>query len=233
MSYSYAIAKEVLSDGEKDRILAIFLSSDENNDVNWDKATQAFGAASVESMKVSYRNLLKKIEKAGGKTGVAAPSANSDSATPSAPKTPRTPKTPKGKGGRPPKRKAEAAGSDDDEDGDAPKTLRKKAAKNAAKAEDEDEDEDAPRSILRKATKKTVSRTDDGDSDDGETSKAPKKAVRPRKTPVKPTKAAVGQIVDGREEADNNTDSVSGNTESLQEDGEASEMVKDEDESEF
>ncbi|KAI5254853.1 hypothetical protein E4T42_02175 [Aureobasidium subglaciale] len=230
MSYFYAIAKEVLSDGEKDRILAIFLSSDDNNDVNWDKATQAFGAASVESMKVSYRNLLKKIEKAGGKTGVTAPSANSDSAAPSAPKTPKTPKTPKGKGGRPPKRKAEAAESDDDEDSDAPKTLRKKAAKNAAKAGDDGEDEDAPKSVLKRATKKTVSRTEDGDSDDGKTSKAPKKTIRPRKTPVKPPKAAVGQIVNGGGEA---TDSVSGNIESVQEDGEASKMVNDEDGSEF
>ncbi|KAI5209033.1 hypothetical protein E4T39_00991 [Aureobasidium subglaciale] len=231
MSYSYATAKALLSEGEKDRILAIFLSSDDNNDVNWDKATQAFGAASVESMKVSYRNLLKKIEKAGGKTGIAAPSANGDSAAPSTPKTPRTPKTPKGKGGRPLKRKA-GAGSDDDEDGDAPKTLRKKAAKNAAKADDDDEDEDAPRAILKKTTK-TVLRVEDDDSDDEETSKAPRKAVRPRKTPVKPTKkAAVDQIVDGGDDAAQNTSSVSDNIESVQEDGEGSKMVKDEDESE-
>ncbi|KAG9980770.1 hypothetical protein KCU78_g21626, partial [Aureobasidium melanogenum] len=65
MSYSYATAKAVLSEVDKDRILAMHLSTD-TNDVDWDKATQAYGAASVESMRVSYRNLLKKIEKAGG-----------------------------------------------------------------------------------------------------------------------------------------------------------------------
>lgn len=177
MSYSYETAKTVLSEGEKDRILAIYLSTDEPNvcqeivssrdrllsaadfilQVDWEKATQAFGAASVESMKVSTRNLLKKIEKAGGKVGVTASSTTVDK---SAPSTPKTPKTPKGKVGRPRKRKAETPGSDEDDE--APKSLRKKAAKNAAgENDDEDEEKAAPktpkkaRSSPGKSTKKT------------------------------------------------------------------------------
>ncbi|KAI4823076.1 hypothetical protein E4T44_10205 [Aureobasidium sp. EXF-8845] len=196
MSYSYATAKAILSDVDKDRILAMHLSSD-TNDVDWEKATQAYGAASVESMRVSYRNILKKIEKAGGKTDVTAAFADADSAAPS---TPKTPKTPKGKGSRPPKRKAGNTGSDEDDD--APKSLRKKAAKNIVKAQDEDED-------------------------DAETTETPKKAGRPRKTPVKSsTKTAMSKTVDGDEDA-------ADKAEAADEDGQASEMIKEEDQSEI
>jgi hypothetical protein len=174
-------------------------------------------------MRVSYRNILKKIEKAGGKTGVTAPFTGADG---SAPSTPKTPKTTKGKGGRPPKRKAENTGSDEDED--APKSLRKKAAKNMVKAHDEDEDEDegAPKSIRKKATKSIV-RADD------ETNKTPKKAGRPRKTPVKSTtKTAMSKAVDGYEDAADNSDGVSVKVEAAQEDEETSEVIKEEDQSE-
>ncbi|THZ28670.1 hypothetical protein D6C91_01820 [Aureobasidium pullulans] len=187
MSYSYAMAKALLSEGEKDRILAMWLSNDDHAaNVDWDKATQAFGAASIESMRVSYRNLLKKIEKAGGKTGVTAPSTTGDSSAP--------PKTPKGKGGRPRKRKAESAGSDDDENDGILQSLRKKVAKNAAGAEeDEDEDDDAPKSLRKKAAKNTT-RAENDDDDDEASVKTPKKPGRPRKTPVKATKkTAVGE----------------------------------------
>ncbi|TIA25795.1 hypothetical protein D6C81_01394 [Aureobasidium pullulans] len=170
MSYSYAMAKALLSEGEKDRILAMWLSNDDHAaNVDWDKATQAFGAASIESMRVSYRNLLKKIEKAGGKTGVTAPSTTGDSSAP--------PKTPKGKGGRPRKRKAESAGSDDDENDGILQSLRKKVAKNAAGAEeDEDEDDDAPKSLRKKAAKNTT-RAENDDDDDEASVKTPKKTA--------------------------------------------------------
>jgi hypothetical protein len=199
--------------------------------VDWDKATQAYGAASVDSMRVSYRNLLKKIEKAGGKTSVTAPFTGADG---SAPSTPKTPKTPKGKGSRPPKRKAQDAGSDEDED--APNTLRKKAAKNMAKAQDEDEDESAPKSVRKKATK-SITRADDEDEDDGETIKTPKKAGRPRKTPVKSaTNTAMSKTVDDddddEEVATNKLDVASDKVEATQEeDGQTFEMIKEEDQS--
>jgi hypothetical protein len=180
------------------------LEIDSISQVDWDKATQAYGAASVESMKVSYRNILKKIEKAGGKTDVTAAFTGADNATPS---TPKTPKTPKGKGGRPPKRKAENTGSDEDDD--APKSLRKKAAKNIVKAQDEDED-------------------------DAETTETPKKAGRPRKTPVKSsTKTATSKTADGDEEAADKLIVASGKGEAAEEDGQTSEMIKEEDQSEI
>ncbi|KAI4757805.1 hypothetical protein E4T52_10151 [Aureobasidium sp. EXF-3400] len=225
MSYSYATAKAVLSDVDKDRILAMHFSSDGNDQVDWDKATQAYGAASVNSMKVSYRNILTKIEKAGGKTDVTAPFAGADG---SAPSTPKTPKTTKGKG-RPPKRKAEDTGSDEDED--APKSLRKKAAKNLIKAEDDDEDEVAPKSIRKKFTKSIV-RADDEDEDDDETHKTPKKAGRPRKTPVKSKTAMSKAVEDDEEDAADNTNVISDKVEAAQEDEETSEVIKEEDQSE-
>ncbi|KAH0291334.1 hypothetical protein M436DRAFT_39264 [Aureobasidium namibiae CBS 147.97] len=208
MSYSYATAKAVLSDVDKDRILAMHLSQSDISNVDWDKATQAYGAASVESMRVSYRNLLKKIEKAGGKTDVTAPHTGADgSASSSAPKTPKTPKTPRGKGGRPPKRKAHDTGSDEDED--APNSLRKKAAKNMIKAEDEDEDDD-------------------------ETNKVPKKVGRSRKTPVKhATKTALRKAADGNEDTADNSNDVPENVEAAKEDDQTPGMIKEEDQSEY
>lgn len=153
-------------------------------------------------MRVSYRNILKKIEKAGGKTDVTAAFTGADGAALS---TPKTPKTPKGKGGRPPKRKAENTGSDEDDD--APKSLRKKAAKNIVKAQDEDED-------------------------DAET--VPKKAGRPRKTPVKSsTKTAMSKTVDGDEDAADKLVVATDKAEAAEEDGQTSDMIKEEDQSEI
>ncbi|CAD0114777.1 unnamed protein product [Aureobasidium uvarum] len=86
MSYSYATAKAILSEVEKDRILAMYLSSDDMND--------AYGAASVDSMKVSYRNSLKKIEKAGGKTGAQNEDEDEEETTKSPKKAGRPRKTP-------------------------------------------------------------------------------------------------------------------------------------------
>jgi len=171
--------------------------------VDWDKATQAYGAASVESMRVSYRNLLRKIEKAGGKTDVTAPHAGADG---SASSTPKTPKTPKGKGGRPPKRKAHDTGSDEDED--APNSLRKKAAKNMIKAEDEDEDDET-----NKALKKV-----------GRSRKTP---VKPA------TKTALSKAADGNEDTADNSNDVPEDVEAAKEDDQTPGMIKEEDQSEY
>lgn len=180
-------------------------------------------------MRVSYRNLLKKIEKAGGKTDVTAPRTGADgSASSSTPNTPKTPKTPKGKGGRPPKRKAHDTGSDEDED--APNFLRKKAARNMVKAEDEDEDESAPKSIRKKA----IRADDEDENDDIETNNAPKKASRPRKTPVKPaTKTAMSKTLDGDEGAADNTNVDPEEVEAAKEDDQTPGMIKEEDQSEY
>lgn len=82
-SYDYTIAKEVLNEADKDRIVCLYLSSDpsavshrphlllhvctNNRQIDWAKATKDFGSASVESFKKTTQNMLKKIEKAGGK----------------------------------------------------------------------------------------------------------------------------------------------------------------------
>ena len=117
-------------------------------------------------MRVSVRNALAKVAQAGGKNGETAPSAvgNGPAPKPSRPAL--------GKLGRPPKRKAEGAGSDND-DFKTPKPKRKKAPE------------------------KLVEESDDDESAENVTMKTP--AKKPRKTPVKGTKkaaAAVSQEVD-------------------------------------
>ena len=77
--------------------------------INWEKATRDFGAASVESMRVMTRTALKKIEKAGGKEGVAA--------------------TPAKAGGSGKKRKGAAEDGDDAE----PTPTKKKPGRKAKK----------------------------------------------------------------------------------------------------
>ncbi|GAB7352778.1 hypothetical protein MBLNU459_g3125t1 [Dothideomycetes sp. NU459] len=107
MPYSYKIAMDVLSDTDKNRLVAVYLNSDGAN-VDWQRATTAFGAASVESMKVMVRMALKKIEKAGGKDDVYATTKPIN----------ETPKK-TAKAGRPAKRKtAEEVDDDDDDDED-------------------------------------------------------------------------------------------------------------------
>ncbi|CAK1365875.1 hypothetical protein CB0940_09665 [Cercospora beticola] len=67
--YNSSIAREVLTEAEKDRLLAVALSTAaDNSAINWEKATTEFGAASVDSMRVSVRNIHKKLDKAGAKT---------------------------------------------------------------------------------------------------------------------------------------------------------------------
>ncbi|KAK4540012.1 hypothetical protein LTR36_009910 [Oleoguttula mirabilis] len=73
MSYDYKIAKDVLSDTDKNRIVCLYLSCNTtaiNGLIDWEKARAAFDCTSVDSMKVMTRSALKKIEKAGGKEGV-------------------------------------------------------------------------------------------------------------------------------------------------------------------
>lgn len=77
---------------------------------DWEKATREYGSASVESMKVSTRNVLRKIEKAGGKEG------GDGTASPAK--------------GAAKKRKAAAEDGDDAEV--KPKTKGRKKAKKAA-----------------------------------------------------------------------------------------------------
>ncbi|KAK5135929.1 hypothetical protein LTR08_004387 [Meristemomyces frigidus] len=81
MSYDYKIAKDVLSDTDKNRLLCLYLSCQTaavNGCVDWDKAAAMFDCASVDSMKVMTRTILKKVEKAGGKEGVDATAAASE-----------------------------------------------------------------------------------------------------------------------------------------------------------
>ncbi|KAJ9628602.1 hypothetical protein H2203_002503 [Taxawa tesnikishii (nom. ined.)] len=134
MPYSYSVAKEVLSDNDKNRLLAIYLCSDNPMaGVDWDTASAAFGSASVGSMKVMTRAVLKKIADAGGKTDTAGNAAAAAAAA--------APKTPKSKGGR--KRKADPNTRDDDDDEEAtPSKNSAKEGKKAAKAEKEDDDDD-------------------------------------------------------------------------------------------
>lgn len=121
-TYSYAIAKEVLSDTEKNRILCLFLNTDHSGvrqpfpspltiwqarspansqpQIDWKKATEAFDCASVESMRVMTRSTLKKITDAEKNGGVPTPT--------------------KGKGAAGKKRKAAAAAADGEDDAEVP-----------------------------------------------------------------------------------------------------------------
>ena len=82
--------------------------------IDYNKATNEFGAKSVESMRVCTNAALKKIENAGGKTGASATTSATTSATP------------KKGGGR--KRKATPEEDGDDEE-QAPSTTKKKGRK--------------------------------------------------------------------------------------------------------
>ncbi|KAF2211887.1 hypothetical protein CERZMDRAFT_84862 [Cercospora zeae-maydis SCOH1-5] len=78
--YNSAIAREILSEPEKDRLLAVALNTVAvNAATNWEKASAEFGAASVDSMRVSIRNIHKKLDKAGA-------NADGAAATPDPPK---------------------------------------------------------------------------------------------------------------------------------------------------
>ncbi|PSK56559.1 hypothetical protein B9Z65_6183 [Elsinoe australis] len=108
--YSFEVAKAVLSETDKNRILAIYLSMENPNSItDWSTATAAFGAASEDSMRVMLRSALKKIKDAGGEIAA-------DGST--------VPATPAKKGGPGSKRKA---------DGDATTTPAKTPKKGRGK----------------------------------------------------------------------------------------------------
>lgn len=85
-TFSYSIAKNVLSDTEKNRLLCLFLNMDHSSvrpphslfycladlderQINWAKATEEFECKSIDSMRVMTRATFKKIteaEKNGG-----------------------------------------------------------------------------------------------------------------------------------------------------------------------
>ncbi|KAK5716313.1 hypothetical protein LTR17_016427 [Elasticomyces elasticus] len=97
-TYDYKYAKGALTETEKDRILCIYLNGDMtalNSSIDWEKATAAYGSASVESMRKSLTNSLKKI----------ADKTFEEGAEPS-------PEKPKSGGGR--KRKANADGGEEE-----------------------------------------------------------------------------------------------------------------------
>ncbi|GAB7343832.1 hypothetical protein MBLNU457_1800t1 [Dothideomycetes sp. NU457] len=71
--YDYKVALNVLSEQNKNRLLACYLSTENpGSTTDWDHATASFGAASPESMRVMVRNALKKIKEAGGEGGALA-----------------------------------------------------------------------------------------------------------------------------------------------------------------
>ncbi|KAL9530483.1 hypothetical protein SMMN14_05781 [Sphaerulina musiva] len=67
--YDYRIAKTALSEGEKDRILAVYLNTtaDASSVIDWETATTHYGSRSVDSMKDSIRKIHRKLAKAGAK----------------------------------------------------------------------------------------------------------------------------------------------------------------------
>ena len=142
MSYNFEIAKAVLSENDKNRLMCLYLNCEPTavsgssntqhtvcstcthdsqmgnltqQQINWEKATRDFGAASVESMRVMTRSALKKIADAGGKEGVTGDpkkvaaagnkrkgKADTDGGDDDEAATPKK----KGKGGRKPKKDA-------------------------------------------------------------------------------------------------------------------------------
>jgi hypothetical protein len=128
MAYIWDIVNATLNETEKNRFMCCVINTDQStfmSNVDWKKATQDYGAASVESMKKGITNSLKKVEKAGGKDGV--PAVDGAASTPST----------MGKGG---KRKIKAENDGDEHDaGDVgtptpkPKRGRKKKEPAAAR----------------------------------------------------------------------------------------------------
>ncbi|KAK4626245.1 hypothetical protein CLAFUW4_04053 [Fulvia fulva] len=66
--YKFQVAKNVLTDADKDRILCIYLSSDPLA-INRSKAIRDFGAPSVEAFRKAISRMLKRLDDAGGKDG--------------------------------------------------------------------------------------------------------------------------------------------------------------------
>lgn len=140
---SYLHAKTLLSEVEKDRIVCTYLNSTEPNavsikllslylikpaanlllQVDWDKASSEYGAASVESYKKGMQNTTKKIKKAM-ESGVEPEAADA---------------TPAKKGGAAGKKRKEktAEAEADGEDGESPTKKKKGGRKTKAQKEAE------------------------------------------------------------------------------------------------
>ena len=141
-TYDYEVAVQVLSDVEKNRFLACYLNSTDTNavsqssppivvcpsmltcrsQVDWQKAADDFGSASIGSFKKMIQNAFKKVKDAQEKVAngeeVAAPA----------------PASAKAKGGK--KRKAADEGGDDSEETPKPKAKRGKQPKKATPEDD-------------------------------------------------------------------------------------------------
>ncbi|KAI6819610.1 hypothetical protein KC332_g9783 [Hortaea werneckii] len=71
-TYDYDVAKRVLSETDKDRFLCCYLNISDTHAVNWEKAANDYGSASVQSFKKMIQNAFKKVkdgEAAGGDEG--------------------------------------------------------------------------------------------------------------------------------------------------------------------
>jgi hypothetical protein len=130
---SYLHAKNLLSEVEKDRIVCTYLNSTEPNavsikflspclsklnanllrQVDWDKASSEYGAASVESYKKGMQNTTKKIKKA------------MESGEPAE----ATEATPAKKGGAGKKRKEKTAEAEADGEAEESPTKKKKGGR--------------------------------------------------------------------------------------------------------
>ncbi|KAK3716866.1 hypothetical protein LTR37_006216 [Vermiconidia calcicola] len=134
MSYNFDIAKQVLNENDKNRLMCLYLNCNPTAvcchpssldyamltwlQINWEKAAKDFGCASVDSMKVMTRTAMKKIEKAGGKEGVeAAPATGGGKKRKAADDGNDAEAKPKKKGGRNPKKAAAELADVDAADG--------------------------------------------------------------------------------------------------------------------
>ncbi|KAK3717216.1 hypothetical protein LTR37_005925 [Vermiconidia calcicola] len=117
MSYNFDIAKQVLNENDKNRLMCLYLNCNPTA-INWEKAAKDFGCASVDSMKVMTRTAMKKIEKAGGKEDIeAAPATGGGKKRKAADDGDDAEAKPKKKGGRKPKKAAAELADVDAADG--------------------------------------------------------------------------------------------------------------------
>ncbi|KAL1584363.1 hypothetical protein WHR41_06371 [Cladosporium halotolerans] len=135
-TFSYNIAKALLTEAEKERIICTYLNTtDPNANVDWDKAAAEYGSKSVQSYRKMMQNTAKKLKEAEA-NGVSATSASA-SASPAKEAAPV-----KGKGGRKRKGKGKQAGEGGEEVEETPKKKgRKGKGKKAADVEEGDVEE--------------------------------------------------------------------------------------------
>lgn len=90
-NFDYNAAQAAVSDTDKKRILALFLTSDQSV-FNWEKAAQAYGTGTTKTFRNRSQEMMQKIKNAGNHV-VASPSSSASS-SPSGIKKSK----PKGKG---------------------------------------------------------------------------------------------------------------------------------------